>query len=40
MAEIVMESCLHKSARPNSAATQWNDASGSDANAYRKNSWY
>ena len=40
MAEIVMESCLYKSAWSKSAATKWNDVSGSNANAYRNNSWY
>ena len=38
--EIVMEDCLYKSAWSKSEATQWLDASGSDANVYRKNNWY
>ena len=40
MEEIVMEGCLYKSAWLKPEATQQIDASGSDANVYRKNNWY
>ena len=36
MAEIVIEGCLYKSVWSKSEATQWNDASGSNANVHRK----